>query len=299
MKKTLTNNIAPGKGQPFGKRSLEHLQSGFIEAIAAIVEAVNRGRKQVVYLTGCTVTSSASQHTNAAGWAFHNGEVYRVEEGLVNSPGTPVWVVEQTFENGGAVPFSNLEFHEILAVRRLKLAAPGTPGGIELANAEAFPSLLSSMHSHSISQVTGLQELVNALTEAMDNKADKGHSEWIPLTLINGAIDTGISTSNGFQAAYMVDGFGCVHFRGDVIIPRNGQVSFARLPIELTPPGNKIMQGVCSGSNVGKEVVRVGILPSETWMDNRAVQMDMFAVLDYSAGNYQSVKLEAFKYFIN
>lgn len=222
MKKITTNNIAPGKGQPFGKRSLEHLQAGFKEVIAATLEAVNNGRKQVVYLSGCTVASAASQHHNAAGWAYSNGEVFEVPEGVVNSPGLPVWVVDESFENGGAVPFSNLEFHDILAVRRLKLAAPGTPGGIELANADTYANLLSTMHTHSD---------LDGLEEALDSKADKNQPE--PTEM---ALDGGVNYVNFPPLTYLKDTIGFVHLNGIRVVRYTEfaanmmQVTIATLP---------------------------------------------------------------------
>ncbi len=132
MKGIKTTNITTGVRMPFGKRSLDYLQSSYKDTIAELCRAVGIVDTATV-LHGCDVTVDGDNYTYSSGAICYNGEVYKVEAGaLTVEPGhTAVWVIVTEFPSSlNPVLFSDGNLRDVHYENKMILQSGASGSGV-------------------------------------------------------------------------------------------------------------------------------------------------------------------------
>lgn len=128
-----------------GKRSVEHLQQGFAEALEALARGVIGGHAGVVILHGAEVSRNGQDFTVTAGAAFYQGEIYLVPAAAFTAPAgqVGVWKVREVFAGGDPVMFTDFQLRNVHAVRTLELEAGAAGSGVaDYADVKTYLGLL-------------------------------------------------------------------------------------------------------------------------------------------------------------
>lgn len=227
MKKTdLSNVVANVRGIVLEDKTIQHLIEAYQEGFEALLSAIGCDPAEITILSGAATTQASQDYTVAAGWVAYQGEIFEVDASAFTAPGgqVGVWSIVETFAATDPVKFDDGNEYNVNQIRKMALVA-GLSG-------------------------SGLKDW-----------DDVANGEWKPLTLLNGALESGAAVVVGSRqaASYRKDFTGRVHLTGVVALGTSGII--ATLPVGFRPVSNvSLGYGHAQGFNAFPRILTDGTI---------------------------------------
>jgi len=134
-----------GGGDPLFVDDLEFGQAGIIEALAGLLTGFSNTALDSFILSGCVLSYDGITYNITAGYVCFKGEVCVVDAHSVSSP--LFWNLVLTYDADGNQTFADATIHDTLEIRKVKMFATDTGGGLAAASMIRVSSKLLTLLS--------------------------------------------------------------------------------------------------------------------------------------------------------